>query len=484
MNDRLISAASLAELVGRWREQHGTSAYRALGAAIELLVLDGRIPIGARLPAERDLARLLGVSRTTIAAAYALLRERGFVHSRRGSGSRTTLPNVDATPSHSLLPSTDASVLDLACAAPSAPPGLAAAVTAATQAMPAYFTGHGYEPQGIEPLRETLAAGYSARGLPTTADQILVTAGAQHAFALVLRAFAEPGDRVLVEQPTYPNALEAIRRSYTRPVPVPMAADGWDAAALTAAIRQTAPRFAYLIADFQNPTGALMDADTRALAARALGRAHTLTIADETLVDVPLDLDATGLPPPLARYDAREQTITIGSTSKCMWGGLRVGWLRTSRYLLPGLLAARASLDIGSSALNQLIADHLITTGGLVDRHRADLLSQRSALADAVREHLPSWRFRLPPGGLSLWCELDAPVSTALAAAAARRGVRLATGPRFGADGALERFVRLPYTLPNADLAEAVRRIAAAYALTSGSAGATTSRADLTTVVA
>lgn len=483
MSDRLIPAASLAELLGRWRERPRTSAYRALGAAIELLVLDGRIPIGARLPAERDLARLLAVSRTTVAAAYALLRERGFVHSRRGSGSRTTLPNLDSAPSHSLLPSTDASVLDLACAAPSAPPGLAAAVTAATQAMPAYFTGHGYEPHGIAPLRETLAAGYTARGLPTTADQILVTAGAQHAFALVLRAFAEPGDRVLVEQPTYPNALEAIRRSHARPVPVPMTATGWDAAALTATIRQTAPRLAYLIADFQNPTGALMDDETRAVVARALGRARTLTVADETLVDLPLDLDA--LPRPFASHDGREQTITIGSTSKSMWGGLRVGWLRTPRDLLPGLLAARASLDLGSPALNQLIADHLINAGpGLFDRQRATLRARRAALVAAVGAQLPSWRFRLPPGGLSLWCELAEPVSTALAAAAGRHGVRLAPGPRFGADGALERFVRLPYTLPETELVDAVGRIAAAYAYTTDSAAPTTSRADLATVVA
>jgi len=120
-------------------------------------------------------------------------------------------------------------------------------------------------------------------------------------------------------------------------------------------------------------------------------------------------------------------------------------------------------VDMASSVLDQLVAVRLINRLDTVVKTRRDLLmEQRDALVDALRAELPQWRFNVPAGGLCLWVELDAPVSSALARASEQLGVRLAPGPRFGADGTMERFLRLPYTLPVADLVEAVHRIAAA----------------------
>ena len=474
MTAREVTATQVARWLGPWRERPRGSAYQALHASIEQLLLDGRLPAGTRLPAERELARVIGVSRTTVTAAYTLLRDRGFASARQGSGTRTQLPHSiprssAAQPSDTFVPSSREDILDLACAALPAPAGLAQAVSAATHDHSAHLSGNGYDHLGQPLLRELIADRYTARGMPTTPDDILVTGGAVQALALVLRTVTEPGERVLVEHPTYPNALEAISRAFTRTVPVSLASadtgSAWDVESVIATVYQSAPRLAYLIPDFHNPTGQLMDDEHRVAVASALTRAHTLTVVDETMVDLGLDVDPADQPPPFAAYDASGRTILLGSMSKSHWGGLRIGWVRAPRELMPALAAARASLDLGTPLLSQLTAAHLLAAGpGVVHEQRDRLRARRQGLVAALQHHLPQWRYRVPTGGLSLWCELERPVSTALATAAAQRGVRLAAGPRFGANGTLERFVRLPFTLPEDQLADAVQRVATAYA--------------------
>jgi DNA-binding transcriptional MocR family regulator len=146
-------------------------------------------------------------------------------------------------------------LIDFARAAPAATPGLIPAFDAARRALGARVSDHGYSERGLLVLRERIAQRYTARGLPTTPAQMMITNGAHHAFVLALRMLVGPGDRVLVEQPTYPNALEAIRAAHASTVPVAVDAlggHGWDIAGIDAALRQAAPRLAYLVVDFQN----------------------------------------------------------------------------------------------------------------------------------------------------------------------------------------------------------------------------------------
>jgi DNA-binding transcriptional MocR family regulator len=120
-------------------------------------------------------------------------------------------------------------------------------------------------------------------------------------------------------------------------------------------------------------------------------------------------------------------------------------------------------MDMAGPVLGQLVAARLLRYADEVVPARRELLRERrAALVAALEKELPEWRYRMPSGGMTLWVELDAPVSGALARAAESYGVRLAPGPRFGVDGTMERFLRLPYTLPPDELIEAVSRIAAA----------------------
>ena len=468
MAARSISTASLVRQLGGWRDDRragagGDPLYVQLSDAIRLLILDGRVPLDVRLPGERELAAALDVSRTTVSTAFGRLREQGHLVSRHGSGSRTTVPSGPGGPSvGGLVAEDDGGAIDLGAAALPAAPAVHAAYASALAALPAHLPGHGYQALGVPELRRALADRYTARGLPTTPAQILVTSGAQHAFVLVLQLLAGPGDRVLIDHPTYPHAIDAIARASCRPVPVGLpAGDGWDVEGLEAALRQTGPRLAYLLPDFHTPTGRCMAAEDRERVVRAAERARTTLAVDETLVDLGLD----GPPPaPMAAHDAGGTVVTIGGASKSFWGGLRVGWVRADEATIAALAGVRPGLDLGTPIVEQLAVTALLLEHGAgIEDRRALLRERRDRLAAALAEHLPAWRPARAPGGNSLWIELPAPVSSALTASAARHGVRVVAGPRFGVDGAFERFLRIPYTRPAEDLEEAVVRLARAY---------------------
>jgi DNA-binding transcriptional MocR family regulator len=438
--------------------------YVQLAGAVRRLLTDGRLALGVRLPAERDLAQALGLSRTTVTAAYRTLRESGHLTSRRGAGSWTALPGGHRVGTSGLwAPLEDAAVIDLGCAAMPAPPELIGAVEAATADLPRYLTGAGYHPMGLDVLRETVAAEYTGRGLPTRPEQVMITGGVQQALDLVIRLLVAPGQRVLMETPTYPNALTAVVSSRARVVGSALGDAGWDDDMLITTVREARARLAYVIADYHNPTGHLMGTPLRERLPAAAHSAGTDVVVDESFAS--LRLDGPALPPPVAAFDRAARVLTLGGLSKPYWGGLRIGWIRAATSVTARLAAARVAMDMSSPVLDQLVAVHLMAARDqIVAARRAQLTARRDTLVAALRAHLPQWRFAVPNGGMSLWVELDAPVSSALAGAADELDVRVAPGPRFGADGTMERFVRLPYTLPEADLVEAVHRLATARA--------------------
>jgi len=457
---RSISAQRVATLVGTF---HRSPAYAGLADSLRLLVGDGRIPLETRLPSERELTGVLGVSRTTVTRAYAELRDSGYAEARRGAGTFTRVPGGrERALDNALLPyAGDDEAIDLNCAASSAPPGVATASQEAAADLPAYLGGHGYFPAGLPRLQAAIAQTYDARGLPTRPEQIMVTPGALSAAAIVAQALTGPGDRVLVEDPVYPNAVQAIRQGGARVVPSPVDPDGWDLDAVGAALRQANPRLAYLIADFQNPTGHLMTDPQREEYAAHLRRTRTVAVVDEAHQALPLE--GQPMPRPFAAY--APDAITIGSASKAFWGGLRLGWIRANDPQMAALTRARVSFDLGTPVLEQLTLTRLLASAEpILADHRARLRRQRDRLAAAVEDRLPDWRFRLPSGGLALWCELPHSGATALVAEAERRGVILAPGPVFAAEGGLDRFVRIPWTLPGEQLEEAANRLAPAWA--------------------
>lgn len=515
-----LNPSALARLLGEWH-LGAAPAYRELADVVRLLVLDGRVALDTALPSERALSEVLCVSRTTVTAAYALLREEGFLSSGQGSRGRTRIPRM--TPRRpgmfsgpaATTPGSPALTLghesaELEFAAPGlAAPGLAApdglidlayaslpasgevvhrAFAAALTELPALLPGFGYDAIGLLPLREAVAARYTAAGAPTTAEQILVTSGAQHALNVIIRALAGRQDRVLVEHPSYPNALDAIRAAGCRAIPVAFTSvrdtgsmhdagasrgagaagfpggppgppgPAWDMHALRAAMIQQRPKMAYVVPDFHNPTGQLMPDSQRRQLVRMAADTGTVLVVDETLRALNLDGAVTT---PVAAFSPA--VVTIGSLSKSHWAGLRTGWIRASEAMIQQFAAARSSLDLGGPVMEQLAAAHLVRAlDEPLPVRLGALRDSRAAVLELLAGHLPEWRTEHPAGGLSVWCRLPAPISTALTVIAPDFGIRLAAGPRFGMGGAFERYLRVPFTLPPEQLETAVLALCSA----------------------
>ena len=448
MSSRRFGSQSLVRLLGNWQESTSrTPIWRQLAEALRLLILDGRLALETRLPGERELAAALNISRTTVASALGQLREEGYLYSRQGSGSRIALPE---RPVEASAQKPDPLSVNLAVAALSAGPEIHQAYSQALKIMPEHLSNTGYDQQGLALLREAIARRYSERGLPTRSDEVMIVNGALSGFALVLRLF---GDRVVVDAPTYPMALSAIQGASCRPVSVALPQQGWDCDGLAATIAQTAPRLAWLMPDFHNPTGRCMDSATRQRVADIAAQTRTTLVVDETMVDLWYDAPP---PPPLAAFNPDAPVITIGSAGKSFWGGLRIGWIRASSRTIASLVQARDSLDLGSPLLEQLACCWLLENEKrLLPSRRAMLATRRDMCGALMAEYFPHWRFTPPEGGLSFWVELPGMLATLFSVRAESRGIHIGTGTRFGLAGAFDRYLRLPFTLSDEELRSA-----------------------------
>lgn len=453
--DSRLSARALIELLGLWRTSE--PAFDALADAIRLLCLDNRIAPETALPAERELAAALGVSRTTVAAAYRSLRSTGHIVSRQGSGS-VTRPLGRTTAARWF----DRAGIDLQQASPPAWPGLPGVIADTAAGATALVSRSGYDILGHVELRTAIADRYARQGIPTAPAQIMVTTGAQQALNLIASTLLRRADRVLLETPTYPHAMETFRRVGARLVGVPVdSALGWDLDRAAQAFARTRPVLAYLMPDFQNPTGRTMSAEERAEFERAAHDSGSVLLIDETIAD----LDIDGLPRPRPLGSTQDATIRVGSLGKSVWGGLRIGWIRASDDMIRRLRAARTTHDLGTPDLEQAVAARVVQRLDEILPQRAALLrAGRDALAGALARALPQWSVPRVHGGVALWVGLGAPLSSALVIDAAAHGLHLSAGGRFAVEGGQERHLRIPFTTEPRELERAVDILAASWA--------------------
>ncbi|MFC4242100.1 PLP-dependent aminotransferase family protein [Gryllotalpicola reticulitermitis] len=452
-----IGARALRDLLGDWRNE--APAYEGLADRVTLLLLDGRISSGSRLPAERELAAALELSRTTVAAAYRRLREAGYASSLQGSGTTTALPHgrsEEPAPGDAPISFTHASLPATRLLTGVLDDGL-------IDEYRSHFGSLGYDGVGQPGLRAAVADWYGRRGLPTDPEQIVITTGSQNAIHLAARALIARGDRVWAESPSYPNAFDSLRDVGARLITTPVTVDdGWDLDTLEATFRRSAPTVAYVIPDFQNPTGRSMSVRDRERFLEAAAGAGTTVLADEATAE--LDIDRGIRHPPLGALAGRHgaDVVHIGSASKSVWGGLRIGWVRAEPQLARRIAAGRGATDLGVPIFEQLVAARLLPKSDEVaEERRAQLREGREVARSAIEELLPDWTFpaRLD-GGLAAWVNLGAPVSSQLALAARARGLLIAAGPRFGVDGAFERYARIPIAADPVALRRGIELIA------------------------
>jgi DNA-binding transcriptional MocR family regulator len=438
-----LSDQQLATALGTWRRPDVPLA-RGLADAIGDAVLDGRLRTGSQLPAERRAAAALGVSRGTVTAALAILRDEGWVDTRRGSASTVQVAPRAAARFAPLSASGENGAVDLRKAVPAAPhTAYRQALLRAAECSGRILAESGETGPGLPELRSLIAARYTADGLATRPEQVLITSGTRSALALL---FAHLRPRVAaVEIPTYFHVLAGFRAAGTRLVGCQVTTTGWDLDQLHDAFRAAAGGLAYLVPDFQNPTGAFMPVADRRTVALLAERHRVTVVADETM----RDLDLRDTPSPRERIP---RSVLVASAAKTIWPGLRVGWIRANTALIGELARNPLCEPLSAAPMQQVVAAELLRDLAPVLRHRrAVLRRQRDHLSELLSAD-DRWRFTVPPGGLALWVRLTTMRSEIVATRARAYGLEVSPGTSFAADATLSYHLRLPFTPPIATL--------------------------------
>ncbi len=456
--------------------------YLRIADGLKRLIDRGDVALGTVLPAERSLARSLAVSRSTVVAAYERLKRDGWLDSRRGSGTWVRRPDpsperVDAVATGRLFLAADGQRGRPATGPGALPPDtidLSVAALPATRAvrraidephgpeLDALLAHHGYLPHGLPELRAAVAAHLAGRGLSTTPDRVVITTGAHQAISLIARQTVQPGDSVIVESPTFPGALDVLRRFGARAVPLPLDDQGVRTDLLEDLVLRSGARLLYVAPDFHNPTGAVLPLARRETIARVAERTGIIVIEDQSMAD--LDLDGDGLPASIASLAPDGTVLTIGSTAKLCWAGLRIGWIAAPSDWVMRTLATKTVADLGSPLLDQLLAVRLLEQVDAIRAERAEeLRPRRDALVAALRDRLPDWEVPVPSGGLSLWVHLPSGNAEEFAELALEHGVAVVPGPALSVDDGNRRAIRMAYVDEPARLVEAVGRLADAW---------------------
>jgi DNA-binding transcriptional MocR family regulator len=395
------------------------------------MIESGTLRRGDRLPATRELAGQLGLNRTTVSAAYALLESDGliaghvgrgsFVTRRAKSGAETAPASFSRSrPSELLFPLAE---FRKTCAE----------VIASDDAASILQLG---SPAGYPSLRRYLLEQARAEGTAQESDDILITSGCQQAFDLLQRVMSrEPGQRstVLIEDPVYLGVRSVFERAGARLVGVPVGPDGVDLESLEKIIARERPGLLCVTPNFQNPTGATMPLAARRALLEISQAAGVLVIEN----DIYGPLCYQGEPiASIKRLDETGDTILLRSFSKVAFPGLRVGWVIARRALIERLTEAKQWSDLHTDQLSQAVLLRFAESGRLEEHRRRMLIAGRERLQaalEACEKYLPAdARFTRPRGGMSLWIQLPEPLDAAeLLPRAEREGVTYLPGKYF-----------------------------------------------------
>ncbi|MFE0178285.1 PLP-dependent aminotransferase family protein [Streptomyces sp. NPDC059002] len=287
----------------------------------------------------------------------------------------------------------------------------AAGVAAAFQAVLTSTPGTALQystTEGEPALRAAIAARTTARGLPTDAADLLVTTGSQQALSLLATVLVEPGDTVLVESPCYLAALQAFAFAGARLVPVPCDDEGLDPAALDALVAEHRPKLLYTVPTFQNPTGRTLPGGRRAAVAEVAARRGLWIVEDDPYGE--LRFEGERVPWIATHPGAEDRTVLLGSFSKVMAPGLRLGWLRGPAALVRACAVAKQAADLHTPTVNQLAAARYLADRDL-DAHVARVAGvyreRRDAMLAGLGEALPDGSgWVRPEGGMFVWARL------------------------------------------------------------------------------
>jgi DNA-binding transcriptional MocR family regulator len=442
--------------------------YEALAADIAASIQSGLLKPGDRLPSVRRTSASRQVSPSTVFEAYYLLEARGLVQSRARSGyyvaarpdARPPAPEQASTPDGAARPvaisdmvfamlrsamSRDVVPLGSAFPSPLLFPleKLGRVLASAATRMDPWSTVDELTPGSLQ-LRRQIALRYLLDGVQVDPDDIIVTNGAMEALNLCLSATCAPGDAVVVESPCFYACLQALERHGLRAIEVATdPREGIQLDALEAALARHRPQACWVMTNFQNPLGSAMSVERRRALVELVTRHRVPLIEDDVYAELHFSPQRRA---PTKSFDREGWVLHVGSFSKSLAPGWRVGWVAPGRYA-SRVAQHKLTASLATSIPVQLALARYLERGSY-DRHlralRATLRAQRDAYTAVIAEHFPpGTRVSRPDGGYFLWVELDGVDTLALHERAMARGVSLAPGAMFCASGGFRNSVRI-----------------------------------------
>lgn len=477
-------------LVGMPLDSHSKEPlYRQISRHIKEKILDGSLTPGTRLPSERELAKLLNVSRTTAINTYRNLETEGYVHSKTGSGTYITFPEADEDthpafswpqvfipqnplPMGSILRelisgpvSEDTIALDAGLPDPALYPMqlLQQAASRCLQKASSRHFGH-LPTEGFAPFRSSLATFMASKNIETTPGHIMVTTGSQQALYLLVKVLLEPGDSVLVQSPTYIGALQMLQSAGVRLLSLP--GDRFPLALTEEYIIRYRPKMMYLVTTYQNPTGSTISEKERMELVNLARRYRLVIVEDDPYSDLYYDHQP---PPPLKAFDNYGGIVYIGTFSKALLPGLRTGYVVAHPALINRLATEKQYADLHSNNISQLLINYILTEG-ILSEHLSQVRKAYKKRRDALDRELQrnfgnEIIYTVPSGGFYFWCRFTRQLNTEkLLHESLKNGVTFVPGQAFYPPGQGEEAIRLCFAATTEErMAEASTRLKKAY---------------------
>ena len=424
--------------------------FRQVVREIRDLIRSGALPEGFRLPPERRLAEALGVNRSTIFNAYRELKALGLVDAHVGRGTAVLKAPAPIQESigvpwrqffrESVARSHDPIIADLLALTESEDMISFSIGLPAPELLPLDILGEytaelirdvgpplllHCPTEGHTPLRATLAQWVAARGIRARTSDVLILSGSQQGLDLVARTFIDPGDSIIVEEPTYIGALQSFRMAGARIVGIPVDQEGMRTDILASILERERPKLIYTLPTFQNPSGAVMNVDRRRHLLELALRWHVPILEDDPYSELRYEGEPL---PALKALDENDLVLYMSTFSKALFPGLRIGYLVTPPVVLRQLALAKQGADLHANSFSQYLLERFVREGHFashIERSKGVYRRRRDRMAAALAKDASiGLEYEVPNGGFYIWCGLpDGVEQSALLANAAARGV-------------------------------------------------------------
>src|SRR5262245_16971138 len=465
--------------------------YSQIVTELRRKIANGSLTAGDRLPANRELAKALGVNRNTVMTAYAELTADGLLTSRVGSGTYVNrVPELPSQSKETQTPTTPmpweavltsqsrnnwlqemagfAEQRDSLSLALALPPAEMFPLDDFRRCVDHVLKNEGRvllqlgTTNGYAPLQDYIVSQMALSGVKVSTDEVMITNGCQQSLDLIRQILVEPGEEVALENPTYPGALSVFCTSGSKYMSIPMGNTGVDLNLLEDVLSQRRPKLIYVVPCFQNPTGLTMDSASRRRLVGLAARYRVPIVEDDIYRELRYDGSVI---PPLKSLDDNGLVIHISSFSKVGFPGLRVGWIVAPRIVIEHLNRAKQRSDLHASLLSQAAILEFARRGMLtkhIKRVKKAYAARRDAMLEALEKYFPSEAsWNRPEGGMSVWVRLPESLnSKQLLHQAAEIGVNFIPGDHFYASSPSRNMMRLSFTLCDLEkIDEAVKRV-------------------------